>query len=585
MIPRPKMTNWLNPARLMSVGIRAAISTVFGQFADRREAQAAVRPDDPDEATRFFRYDEAEPDEDGAFWVDYLADTGDGWNATYSMAKVLCDPALECGEAGPLRRGNVLIMGGDQVYPSASPKDYEERLIAPFRAAADRVSKKEADAGAFGDLFAIPGNHDWYDGLRAFLGLFCRFSPGLRDGKIIGGRKTRQTRSYFAIKLPGNWWLWGVDSQLEGYIDQPQVDYFAQISKKHMDAKSKLIICTGYPSWTNVDPADPNPRFGGFSYMERLINNYGRAGGATGRVRLSISGDIHHYARHIEDDRHYVTCGGGGAYTHPTSQLKTERFSWPWPKPGEGRERRHRERKFEIAVDPATGEESVYPSRVTSNLEALKVLGLALYNPAFTLLMAAICWLLLRMILLDSEASGGDFLSQARAEDGARLWEMLLFTPWVPVHFWLSVAAYAFIADIKGRVPKFAIGLVHALAQFLVTVIVGLSVYHWLDGAWFEVRLLVASLCAGFASASLMGLYFLVAFLGCRKHWNEVFAALRLTKYKSMVRMKIDKDGSLTLYPIKLHRAENRRGWRFWRTPGAVTSRTIGLIESPVRIA
>ena len=35
------MTNWYNPVVLVATAIRVAISTVFGQLADRREAIAA----------------------------------------------------------------------------------------------------------------------------------------------------------------------------------------------------------------------------------------------------------------------------------------------------------------------------------------------------------------------------------------------------------------------------------------------------------------------------------------------------------------------------------------------------------------
>ncbi|MBD0259532.1 MAG: hypothetical protein ICV83_27750 [Cytophagales bacterium] len=47
-------------------------------------------------------------------------------------------------------------------------------------------------------LFAIPGNHDWYDGLASFVKQFCQ-------GRWVGGWRTTQTRSYFALALPHNW--------------------------------------------------------------------------------------------------------------------------------------------------------------------------------------------------------------------------------------------------------------------------------------------------------------------------------------------------------------------------------------------
>ena len=110
-------------------------------------------------------------------------------------------------------------MGGDQVYPTASYDEYSNRLLKPYEAALPHVPALEAP-----DLYAIPGNHDWYDGLSNFSRIFCQ-------KKWIGGWKTRQRRSYFAVKLPHNWWLWGIDIQLEGYIDEPQLNYFYEIGK------------------------------------------------------------------------------------------------------------------------------------------------------------------------------------------------------------------------------------------------------------------------------------------------------------------------------------------------------------------
>jgi hypothetical protein len=47
-------------------------------------------------------------------------------------------------------------------------------------------------------LFALPGNHDWYDGLGAFDNLFCQNRDPLleRNGRRIGGWRCVQHRSY-----------------------------------------------------------------------------------------------------------------------------------------------------------------------------------------------------------------------------------------------------------------------------------------------------------------------------------------------------------------------------------------------------
>src|SRR5262249_3143996 len=149
---------------------------------------------------------------------------------------------------------------GDEVYPTASREAYRTRLIDPY----DTAAKGQPWPAEPPDLYAVPGNHDWYDGLLAFLGLFCRrrnedpWAPG-RPGRIVGGRATQQTRSYFAIRLPHDWWLWGADIQLEGYIDQPQIDFFSHVAQRWMKPGSRLILCTGMPNWAYVDPRDPAP--------------------------------------------------------------------------------------------------------------------------------------------------------------------------------------------------------------------------------------------------------------------------------------------------------------------------------------
>ncbi|MDQ3679402.1 MAG: hypothetical protein M3378_02440 [Actinomycetota bacterium] len=122
-------------------------------------------------------------------WLDYVADLGDGWNSTYTVSRLLASEDLEVGWNGhdhATERGRPLVMGGDQVYPVPKRTEYVNRLLGPYRAA------MPCAAGEPRELFAIPGSHDWYDGLINFEEVFCR-------QRSIGGWKTQQTRSYFAI--------------------------------------------------------------------------------------------------------------------------------------------------------------------------------------------------------------------------------------------------------------------------------------------------------------------------------------------------------------------------------------------------
>ena len=60
----------------------------------------------------------------GEFWMDFVADTGDGWNSTYAVASAVAQPELSSANSKGTEhrtvRGRLLVFGGDQVYPAAS---------------------------------------------------------------------------------------------------------------------------------------------------------------------------------------------------------------------------------------------------------------------------------------------------------------------------------------------------------------------------------------------------------------------------------------------------------------------------------
>jgi hypothetical protein len=206
---RLPMVDWYEPAQLLDTAVKTLLAMIVGQRSDQRivQALASRRPDYYDYT---FRYrdgrhgpfiDRTAPREE--IWIDYLADTGDGWNSTYAVAYAVSQPELAVRAADGsatlgLPRANVLVFGGDEVYPTPSREEYHRRLIAPYEAAFGDARPAEAP-----HVFAIPGNHDWYDGLTAFARLFC----SRVGGRHFAGWRTRQRRSYFALKLPGRWWL------------------------------------------------------------------------------------------------------------------------------------------------------------------------------------------------------------------------------------------------------------------------------------------------------------------------------------------------------------------------------------------
>jgi len=109
------MVDWMAPGQLAQTGIKAIVSDIFGSYADKRDVMAALDPA-PELDDKFAAAEE--------LWIDYVADLGDGFDSTYTMARLLAAPRLAVrhdGRAYDLPRGQILVMGGDQVYPRGLP--------------------------------------------------------------------------------------------------------------------------------------------------------------------------------------------------------------------------------------------------------------------------------------------------------------------------------------------------------------------------------------------------------------------------------------------------------------------------------
>jgi hypothetical protein len=142
----PTMTSWFRPDLLAKLLWRVIVSEMFGQYADRRLIVAALDPiSEKDLLQRARQFvpgapmdneDDRPPtlfdeDDQKAVWIDFVADLGDGFDATYAIASLLSQEKLVVGDI-TLPRGKLLVMGGDEVYPNASPKNYRDRLVHPY---------------------------------------------------------------------------------------------------------------------------------------------------------------------------------------------------------------------------------------------------------------------------------------------------------------------------------------------------------------------------------------------------------------------------------------------------------------------
>lgn len=555
---------WLSVRQLRQTAADVVQASVFARFADKREAMASS-------PREFYRLPPFADRSD--VWVDYVSDTGDGFDATFATAccvagvpglSVRTGPAAEEAVSFPGRpaQADLLVLGGDEVYPVASAPAYEERLNEVLRSAG-----RLADMRPSPPLVALPGNHDWYDGLAAFRRNFCEswvlrghgFAPAGRLAATdlpasaarddVGGWGAFQSRSYFAVQLSPRWWLWGVDSQLNAPIDAEQLAYFHDARRLLGDAD--IVLCTAAPSWLEASGervyaalAD-TPFYTLLWFIDRVL------GPDRGRIKMVLTGDEHHYARYSPEPAavavaapqpaaapppaaesrsltsstppndtpfapELVTCGGGGAFLASTHHLPdTLTPAWqPWPT-GSGSTGRYRLR-------------TCYPSRERSQ----KLI-------AFPRFLAA-GW-----------RNGWSLPLALGAVDFVLAAALLLARP---VLFWATALAVAGFLSLYA-----ASGAAGLRPQWRRrSAIAALLIAH--TTAHIGTALLVAYLITRLGPPSVAVLPYLLAFVLCAvlgtvvfvtylrvadwwgSHTLEAFSGLRITGFKSHLRLRVDDD-------------------------------------------
>jgi hypothetical protein len=537
---------WLNPVLLAGTAVRVVLAELFGAYLDKRELQSGL----PGK-----RYDEDGTDE---LWLDYVADLGDGFDATYSIAYLMAQPELTPEGAEALPRAGVVVMGGDQVYPTASGQQYEDRFKGPYRSA---LPEPPPD-GPQPTLYALPGNHDWYDGLTAFLRLFAR-----AESSHVGGWATKQQRSYFAIKLPQRWWLLAIDVQFGAYLDEPQLAYFREIAGE-MAPGDRVILCPPAPDWVKTKRSAT--AYDTIDYFVRKI--------LTPRgvdIRLMIAGDLHHYSRYSRPNRELITCGGGGAYLYPTHRLP-ERLRVPPDAPAVRNTSPNRD----------YDRTARYPSAERSRRFAAGIFGrLLLRNIAFVTLLGT-----LHVLLMLAYAN-------AMQRIGSGVTQSLVTIPLGVMVLVVLGSTVAFAMPSTGEPRGFKhwmLGFCHGIGHLGVGYA---GAWVWLELPLFDLTFplpLLAALVLYLPPISLVagvvvGAYLLVASL-FDVNVNELFAAQGIVDAKCFLRMHIAADGSLTIYTIGVDRVSRR--WRAnpsaqphepWIEPaGELRYR---LVDGPVRLS
>ena len=519
--PGKPMVAWYDPGVLAKTGLKTLLSGTIGRQADRRLLDAVARPQP-------LAFDYSEDDDGHAreeLWLDYVSDLGDGWDSTYAVASAVTAPTLDVKDAsGKVHHtvgGEVLVFGGDEVYPTASLQEYQARTVVPYADALNRRRRRP-------HLFAVPGNHDWYDGLVSFTRLFCQ-------GRRTQGWRTKQQRSYFALKLPHGWWLLGTDMQLDSDLDASQVEFFQKVAREIPDT-DRVILCNAEPAWIKQQV---QPRAGrGFmdhniDFLEQKV--LGK------KVSVFLAGDLHHYRRHEDaEGRQKIVAGGGGAFLHPTHLPKVDK------RPG----------GYDL--------KECYPSQAESRRLTWRNLAFTGLNPWFAAFMGVV-YMLLGWGVAANLNEGPPGVPPFREVLNA----VLQSTGSMVLAAGVLLGCVAFADDRRGKRWQQVAGGLHGAAHLIIALLLiwGVaSIASPLAGElrWSLRRDLFSGLLlfggGALVGPLVVGVYLLVSLNVFACHPNEAFSSLSIPDWKNFLRLHFDADGRLTVYPIGIRRVPRR--WR-----------------------
>lgn len=300
-----------------------------------------------------------------------IGDTGEQDPSQYVVAPALARAAADCVDGGG--ESFVLVLS-DVIYPSGNVNDYVDGFYKPYRSNRVLGLKAPADVRAEFALpenvpvYAMPGNHDWYDGLYGFAHqfLYAADEPPTWPGELLApsfgdrlgpwelirdrfGRIMWRTPSEpVGNAVPARWGepaddgggpapesplqpapyfvietehvdLVCIDTGIDGTIDGPQFDWLSSLS-----GEKPRILMTGKPLFVNGER-----RKGEVSGRPDMTVYDVVAESKHGYV-ATVGGDTHNFQLYdpqsegsSRDGLWHIVSGGGGAYTHATHPIRT----------------------------------------------------------------------------------------------------------------------------------------------------------------------------------------------------------------------------------------------------------------------
>ena len=255
----------------------------------------------------------------GSFGFLVVGDTGEGDESQFALVP----PLLSVGQDT-----HFMVICSDVVYPDGDVNEYLGKFCVPY----EDYPKP---------IYALPGNHDWYDGLNGFMVHFCGAKPsecplgknGLlrrlwrkaarvhpevlekcRDLRPELEENLKQPGPYFAIETD-SLRIVGIDTGINGWLDRDQGEWLRWVSSSSPKPK---ILLTGKPIYVDNE-YHPGDIEDGAMKVDDVV-----CAGEHNYVAV-IGGDVHNYQRYpvkVGTRRiEYIVSGGGGAYMSDTHKI------------------------------------------------------------------------------------------------------------------------------------------------------------------------------------------------------------------------------------------------------------------------
>jgi uncharacterized membrane protein HdeD (DUF308 family) len=285
----------------------------MAEAAERFALSKGVAPD------KVFAVTPPGVDESGDFGFVVIGDTGEGDSSQLSLHDQLI-------AADKREHVKFLVLSSDVIYPDGKMKDYEKNFYLPFK-------------GFEKPIYAIPGNHDWFDADEGFnanfldresakLALAARLRSDLKTDVINNDQRfleivdeAARLREYYRIKngmQRGPYFefhtprfsLIAVDTGILKRVDAKQKAWLE--AALHRAGNNFKMVVLGHPFY--VAGANQAKDDRGFDEILQMLKSYS--------VDIAMAGDTHDFefyklkydANGKQGEMLHFVNGGGGAY-------------------------------------------------------------------------------------------------------------------------------------------------------------------------------------------------------------------------------------------------------------------------------